>query len=373
MKATINFYEEIVQITLPKTFKRLKDLISNYYVLSEEDVNELLISYQEQIFKIPLKTEQDYAKYLSSGSNSKKILIEVDAKSRLFKQQKSIILEETKEKATLWNNQGEKVKEILLDNGEKAKNYMKEKGVLIRNILINQGNQIKAYWDNPNEVYALMVKSQQDILLALQAQGEKMKGMMNTQQENFYSMKKQHEDKFQNFKKIQEEVYQTMQNLADKIKQLLYTQGEKINIYNNQGEKVKGYWDTHSEGTKELLKAQGAKVQELLYKQGEQMKSMWNNMDYQAIVSYAKAKSDEVYNLIKQNLPFVNNQEEIKKEAEPKIVIHHNIICDYCNSYPIQGIRYKCTVCNDFDLCEECEKTFGESHDHPLLKIRNSN
>jgi len=38
---------------------------------------------------------------------------------------------------------------------------------------------------------------------------------------------------------------------------------------------------------------------------------------------------------------------------------------------PIKGIRYQCTVCNDFDYCEACEEKFSTSHQHPFLKIRN--
>ena len=37
---------------------------------------------------------------------------------------------------------------------------------------------------------------------------------------------------------------------------------------------------------------------------------------------------------------------------------------------PIVGVRYKCTVCKNFDYCENCEKTLGEAHQHPFLKIR---
>ena len=37
---------------------------------------------------------------------------------------------------------------------------------------------------------------------------------------------------------------------------------------------------------------------------------------------------------------------------------------------PIVGVRYKCTVCKNFDYCENCEKTLGAAHQHPFLKIR---
>ncbi len=36
---------------------------------------------------------------------------------------------------------------------------------------------------------------------------------------------------------------------------------------------------------------------------------------------------------------------------------------------PVVGIRYKCAICPDFDLCENCEAV--TTHDHPFLKIRN--
>lgn len=72
-----------------------------------------------------------------------------------------------------------------------------------------------------------------------------------------------------------------------------------------------------------------------------------------------------------------------KKEAKPKklkkapkskspknveLIVHQNIICDGCNIGPIIGIRYKCTACHDFDLCENCEEKCN--HAHPLIKIK---
>lgn len=38
---------------------------------------------------------------------------------------------------------------------------------------------------------------------------------------------------------------------------------------------------------------------------------------------------------------------------------------------PIVGLRFKCSVCNDYDLCQNCEKKGAEVHtaSHPLLKI----
>ena len=56
----------------------------------------------------------------------------------------------------------------------------------------------------------------------------------------------------------------------------------------------------------------------------------------------------------------------IKKKDEE--FVHKAVICDGCGMKPLVGTRYKCTVCRNFDLCENCEKK--NNHSHPLLKIR---
>ena len=49
--------------------------------------------------------------------------------------------------------------------------------------------------------------------------------------------------------------------------------------------------------------------------------------------------------------------------------IHFGVACNGCGVSPILGTRYKCSVCDDYDLCEECEKKLAEEHGHPFLKI----
>lgn len=48
--------------------------------------------------------------------------------------------------------------------------------------------------------------------------------------------------------------------------------------------------------------------------------------------------------------------------------IHKGVACDGCNAYPIVGNRYKCSVCDDFDLCEACESLGKHPANHPLIK-----
>ena len=59
---------------------------------------------------------------------------------------------------------------------------------------------------------------------------------------------------------------------------------------------------------------------------------------------------------------------KLKRSMEVSRIEHPNVACDLCNVCPIVGVRYKCAVCKDFDMCARCEATKG--HQHPLLKIR---
>lgn len=69
--------------------------------------------------------------------------------------------------------------------------------------------------------------------------------------------------------------------------------------------------------------------------------------------------------------------EKIKTVSEPetipsgknKPVVHRGVTCDGCRKNDIEGARFKCAVCADFDFCEECERTID--HPHPMLKIKN--
>lgn len=62
------------------------------------------------------------------------------------------------------------------------------------------------------------------------------------------------------------------------------------------------------------------------------------------------------------------SKEEIKMENKNEKSVHQYFVCDGCGKDPIVGARYKCAICHDFDLCEDCEA--NTIHDHPFLKIR---
>jgi len=58
----------------------------------------------------------------------------------------------------------------------------------------------------------------------------------------------------------------------------------------------------------------------------------------------------------------------IKMRVPERKDIHYNVACDMCNVSPIVGVRFKCTVRPNFDLCAKCEAKDPE--EHPMIKMR---
>ncbi|XP_066478199.1 E3 ubiquitin-protein ligase HERC2 isoform X5 [Tiliqua scincoides] len=49
--------------------------------------------------------------------------------------------------------------------------------------------------------------------------------------------------------------------------------------------------------------------------------------------------------------------------------IHPGVTCDGCQMFPINGPRFKCRSCDDFDFCETCFKTRKHNTRHPFGRI----
>ncbi|KAL9018726.1 MAG: hypothetical protein Q9185_003956 [Variospora sp. 1 TL-2023] len=66
------------------------------------------------------------------------------------------------------------------------------------------------------------------------------------------------------------------------------------------------------------------------------------------------------------NLLYRIAEDQARKEG----YVHRGVICNSCNAMPIHGIRYRCTNCNDYDLCEQCEALQFHDKTHLFYKIR---
>ena len=77
--------------------------------------------------------------------------------------------------------------------------------------------------------------------------------------------------------------------------------------------------------------------------------------------------AQDIFQSIKTQLS--KNEQNILNEKNSNKIIHI-YKCNNCGKENIEGIRYKCTNCPDYNLCEKCESNSEHIPSHILLKIR---
>ena len=198
-------------------------------------------------------------------------------------------------------------------------------------------------------------------------------------------LQKEQKEKNQLFqeKKYIESKYKTLENnylsLKDKYNSLEQDNQKKektINKLENQIESYKTELNksqisllAQNDELKKKLKIYKAKVE-------NQCKKLCNEKIKNANKTLNKLKDDlekkyqEEFN---QKILQISNlmlQSQINKNKCN--TIHYGIKCAKCLKNPIVGFRYKCSICNNYDLCEECEEKNCQTEEHPhsFIKIR---
>ena len=85
--------------------------------------------------------------------------------------------------------------------------------------------------------------------------------------------------------------------------------------------------------------------------------------------SLCQAIYESVKNQLKEEISSnIKNNNIISKTNE---VIHKNIKCNNCNNNcDIKGVRYKCSKCDNYNLCSKCEALNVHDFNHILIKIQ---
>ena len=75
---------------------------------------------------------------------------------------------------------------------------------------------------------------------------------------------------------------------------------------------------------------------------------------------YVNNNIEESSNSKSHNSLSINGGGEVRKSfyivenATDEDILHEYHQCNVCNAEPIWGLRFKCTTCEDVDLCEGC-------------------
>ena len=85
---------------------------------------------------------------------------------------------------------------------------------------------------------------------------------------------------------------------------------------------------------------------------------------------YEKNKESHGHDFQKIEHPICRNRlGHPNKKYIQRGIIHSKVMCDGCGMLPLSGWRYKCDICDDYNLCENCEERIGGKHNHPFIKI----
>lgn len=92
-------------------------------------------------------------------------------------------------------------------------------------------------------------------------------------------------------------------------------------------------------------------------------------VDDQSVFSWRDGNNDssptrEGQNLL--NLLYHIAEDQARRDG----YIHRGVTCNSCGAMPIQGIRYRCANCIDYDLCETCESMQVHIKTHLFYKVR---
>ncbi|XP_048589232.1 E3 ubiquitin-protein ligase HERC2 isoform X2 [Nematostella vectensis] len=71
---------------------------------------------------------------------------------------------------------------------------------------------------------------------------------------------------------------------------------------------------------------------------------------------------------VKVDFPQQANWTGLITEMEVVPPSHPGVTCDGCHTFPIEGSRFKCKTCPDFDYCENCFRV-RRSHRHPFYRF----
>lgn len=429
----INFYDEKTYKFLPpRAFKNFKEKISSNYGFSIEDANEFLYSYLTDDMRKYIKNDEDYSDvliYLSKIGKEKKfyldICVEINEQSRLYKESFSEVKEnddqiiKREEIEVQVPESISEIKEEKKENENELKKNSQKESVIEEKANVLQEVQIdEKSKENDNNDFLIINNSRREISQEEKlpesspikpsldkeksADSDYFDKVLNENAQQI-STKIDHLDNSNlNESKIEEIINKILTIKMDNLKTELLTtlnhntkkekkdkkkekkqkaikksSTDKINyeVVEHDENILKKFLDSEqnlSENFKQEEKIQDKHKKEKPDKKPKEKKSK----------SKSKSKKDS-----KDKISHLRQISEEKEDNEVKVsekiiysqnvddeykIVHDGVCCDMCKMSPIMGLRYKCSVCPNYDLCEKCEMENWKEHNHPMIKYRQS-
>ena len=317
---SLDFFGEKVSIKMPTSLDSLRKAISEKFMFSPSDAAEVIISYVKDLGKKIIETEQDFSNFISNKIG--KINLDISENSRLYLENYNSLKKENDEN-----------KKLLEEYLKKDSQLEKKKEDLMKQEM-EQISQIE------------------EKIQKLQLKKKKMQKKIKTETKLIEKEKKENSKKIQNLqKKLNVDKTPTTPPYPKKI------------VLKNANAPKK---EIHPFAT-----CDGCKVSPII---GKRYKCKENpNIDLCEKCFKKKNKTFglkfevvDTQKIIKQVI-LKASANRINTEGKP---IHRMISCEGCGMNPIIRERFKCSVCNNFNYCKNCEELYKNMHGHPLVEVK---
>jgi hypothetical protein len=415
-KLSLNFFGEQVEVNLPETLASLRNKISEKFLFSPSDTAELIITYAKDLGKKIIETENDFEDFLKSKIG--KIDLDVDKNSQLFK--KSLIKIQTEaetDKKELENllTRSQKLKtekELKLSEAQKKMDELankkeeigkkKKEAIAIFDKEITQlKTEICKIKKQANAEVKIFDKKEKELKKSINDIKTKL-GMPVKKEKKLKRQKPKPKSKPQPKKEEKKPALnETINNIVTKINDFVKTEVEKTekreDLKENEKnllDSIKKWSDFVKTNTEQITNNLAKKYEEykMFFVPDKQKEIHWGYIcdgcemapikgiryhceeckDFDFCEKCHSEKKDShghKFKAIEKTLI----QPPMRKFRAPRFVcdkiIHRGVTCDGCGTFPIMGCRYKCSICPNFDFCENCEKKFAKEHSHPMVLI----
>jgi len=361
---------EILKINSVVHVEKIEDLED----LNNNSKNEFTIVTNEMksgmIFKKPDKDidVNELNKKLEEYEKENKKLLE---SNKIIEQEKEEIKQKNKE--LLMKNY--KIQKKVNDLEDKIKNNenMEFDPEDLKNKYEGEMSQIK-------QQYLDEKKKREDLELKLKENHENSENINKIQDEirNKDKKIKEMKEKIEKNKENIEEYEKKINNYENTIKvyksELEKSKLDIMNLKkNNEAKKEKKYFEEYlGKYYKEKAKEDIGKIKEALnnkvLKESQKLITFYEK-EYKEKEKKTQKELNQMSEMINKSNAYLSNIVQPSNKFE-----HKGIKCQKCMAEPIIGIRYQCTECKDYNLCEKCEEENSKENfhnkEHNFIKIR---
>ena len=389
----INNTDNELKVKYEKMENEYNQLKEKYLIIDNEkkELNEQLIKKNEEkkelIQKLMEFTEKEELKKKSQLENKNQLIRKNNGNEEIIQNIENEN-NDLKEKLQNIENENNNLKKKL-QNIEKENNNLKEK-------LLNTGNENQDLNENiENENKDLKEKLQkteyENNTLKMKLENIENKNKELNEKLKNNENDNQNDDIIENkIKTIEEEKNLEINELKkqiEKLNQIINTMNEnnnnkmknlefeKKNLENNINKEFEKGIETITNKLKFNIQTEISKFQNDLFLKTKDLNSKFFEEQKQNLFKKIEESHNRITEEQEENDQIKNkNLQSIKQNQQPKL-IHEGYKCNLCNKTPIIGLRYKCTFCYDFNLCENCyndvliNKKSHYNNNHKFIKI----